>query len=170
MRGDAAAYAADPIAVQAIRDGSLSLSRLTLDKGLGPSPTLPSRSGIELSWFAGYHASHQLAAALHAETRYRIARWPNFGLIRPPPSQVRIAATLAATARDMSEITRRANVSTEEATRILNALYACDVLVPAPSVEAPELIKPRAFPEPRGGLAKFLRNLRKHLRIGDSRS
>ncbi len=167
VRGDAVAYAADPLAVQAMRDGSLNLSKLALDKGLGPSPALPSRSGIELSWFAGYYASDHLAPALQAETRYRIARWPNFGLIRPPPSQVRIAAVLASTAGDIGEITSRANVSTEEATRILNALYACDVLVAVSAAESRAASKPRAFPEPRGGLAKFLRNLRKHLRIRD---
>ena len=166
LRGDAGAYCADPMAVQAIRDGSLNLSRLTLQKSVEPAAGLPLRSGGELSWFAGYYASDQLAPALKAETRYRIGSWPNFGLIRPLPSQVRIAAVLASAAADMREITDRSNVSTEEAARVLNALYACDVLIAAQAEGVAAPVKQRALPEPRGGLAAFLRNLRKHLRIG----
>ena len=170
LRGDGATYAADTGAVEALRNGSLNPNKLTLQKGAEPSGALPQRSGIELSWFAGYHASGQLAPALNAATRYRIGSWPNFGLIRPLPSQLRVAAVLASMAGNLREISARAKVSAEDATRTLNALHACDALVAAQSGEAPAAVRQPMVPEPRGGLAKFLSNLRKHLRIGASLS
>ena len=104
LRGDAVTYTADAGTVQAIRRGSLRLSRLTLQKGAGPVASVPVagqqaagpalRSGMELSWFSGYHASSQLAPGLQASAHYRITQWPNFGLIRPLPSQLRVAASL----------------------------------------------------------------------------
>jgi hypothetical protein len=176
LRGDAAAYTADAGTVQAIRRGTLRLSKLTLQKGADPGAGVPVagqqaaapalRSGMELGWFAGYHASSQLAPGLEANAHYRITQWPNFGLIRPLPSQLRIAAGLSSAAADLNEIIERAAVSSEEAVRTLNALHACGVLVALESAGATTRATPGSFAAPRGGFTKFLRNVRKHLGLG----
>jgi hypothetical protein len=176
LRGDAATYTADARTVQAIRRGSLRLSKLTLQKGADPGASVPVpgqpaagvalRSGMELSWFAGYHASPQLAPGLTASARYRITHWPNFGLIRPLPSQLRVAAGLSSAAADLGEIIARAAVPAEEAIRTLNALHACGVLVGIESAGTVTRMTPGALAEPRGGFTKFLRNVRKHLGLG----
>ncbi len=82
-----------------------------------------------MSWFAAYHASAALAPWLNAATRYRVTRWPNFGLIRPLPSHIRVAAALASMPARPDEIAARANVSSEEAIRTLNALAAANVVL-----------------------------------------
>jgi hypothetical protein len=75
LKGDALAYATDSTTVQAIRRGTLRLSRLTLQKGVDPAGGPSQRSGMELSWFAGYYASGQLAPTLKPGARYRISQW-----------------------------------------------------------------------------------------------
>jgi hypothetical protein len=124
------------------------------------------RSGMELSWFSGYHASSQLAPGLQASAHYRITQWPNFGLIRPLPSQLRVAAGLSSAAADLSEIIKRAGVAAEEAVRTLNALHACGVLIAIESGGAATRATPASLAEPRGGFTQFLRNVRKHLGLG----
>jgi hypothetical protein len=166
LRGDVVSYSANAGMVQAIRHGSLRLSKLTLAKSQEPVSGSTRRSGVELSWFAGYHASNQLAPGLTAGARYRIMRWPNFGLIRPLPSQLRVAASLSSAAADLDEIIKRASVPVEEAMRTLNALYACDVLACLGVEERVAAATSRALPAPNGGFTKFLRNVRKHLGLG----
>jgi hypothetical protein len=167
VRGDAATYAAEPATVQAIRSGALNPSGLTLEKGSAPLGGQAPRSGMELSWFTGYFASGDLAPSLTRSTGYRMSSWPNFGLIRPPPAQLRVAAALAAASVDLSEIIRRAGVTADEAARTLNALYACGMLVSAsprePGSAGSAGARQRANSEPRAGWAKLLANVRKHL-------
>ncbi|HVW69510.1 MAG TPA: hypothetical protein VHB68_11080 [Steroidobacteraceae bacterium] len=161
LRGDGLTYAADTATVRAIRRGSIRLSRLTLRKPLERAPTTELRSGMELSWFAGYHASGQLSPQLSADVGYRVGRAPSFGLIRPLPSQLRVAASLASAAANLSEIVARAGVSAREAIRTLNALYACDLL----GLAGPEDVAPivAGVAEARGGLTKLLHSVCKHL-------
>ena len=166
LRGDVASYSADAGTVQAIRRGSLRLSQLTLAKSQEPVSGSTPRSGMELSWFAGYHASNQLAPGVKAGARYRIMRWPNFGLIRPLPSQLRVAACLSSAAADLDEIIKRASVPADEAMRTLNALHACDVLACLGVDERVTSATSRAPPVPNGGFTKFLHNVRKHLGLG----
>ena len=166
LRGDAVTYATDNATVQAIRRGSLRLGNVVLQKGADPGEGPAQRSGMELSWFAGYHASAQLASTLKPGARYRITQWPNFGLIRPLPSQLRVAAGLSSAAATLEEIITRAKVTSEEAIRTLNALYACDVLIAVESGEKAAPASTRNIAEPRGGLSSFLRNVRKHLGLG----
>jgi hypothetical protein len=168
LRGDAVSYSTDSATVQAIRRGTLSLSSVSLQKGTDPANGPTQRSGMELSWFAGYYASPTLAPSLKAAgVRYRINQWPNFGLIRPLPAQLRVAAGLSSAAADLEEIITRAKVTAEEAIRTLNALYACDVLI---AVELSEIAAPAvaasSVTRPRGGFTDFLRNVRKHLGLG----
>lgn len=166
LRGDVVSYSANAATVQAIRDGSLRLSELTLVKGQEPVSGSTPRSGMELSWFAGYHAGNQLAPGVKAGARYRIMRWPNFGLIRPLPAQLRVAACLSSAAADLDEIIKRASVPAEEAMRTLNALHACDVLACLGGEERVAPATSRALPTPNGGLTRLLRNVRKHLGLG----
>lgn len=166
LRGDAAAYAADGATVQSIRRGSLRLGSVTLQKGTDPGGAVTQRSGMELSWFAGYHASAQLAPSLRADTRYRITLWPDFGLIRPMPSQLRVAAGLSSAPANLDEIVARAKVSPEEATRTLSALYACDALIAVEASQSTASAVARNVAQPRGGFTSFLRNVRKHLGLG----
>lgn len=166
LRADVGSYSADAGTVQAIRRGSLHLGRLSLEKSQEPVSSSTPRSGMELSWFAGYHAHSELAPELKVGARYRITRWPNFGLIRPLPSQLRVAAGLGSAAASLSEIIKRAAVTAEEATRTLNALHACDVLAYVANEQKDAPPAARAVPEPHGGFGKFLRNMRKHLGLG----
>jgi hypothetical protein len=168
LRGDAVSYSTDSATVQAIRRGTLSLSGVSLQKGADPASGPAQRSGMELSWFAGYYASTTLAPSLKAAgVRYRINQWPNFGLIRPLPPQLRVAAGLSSAAADLEEIMTRAKVTSEEAIRTFNALYACDVLIAVESSGAttPALAASTVV-RPRGGFTSFLRNVRKHLGLG----
>ena len=164
LRGDVATYTAEPVTVQAIRRGALSPNSLTLEKGSAPTGGQAPRSGMELSWFAGYYASDRLAPGLTISARYRISSWPNFGLIRPQPSQLRVAAGLSSAAADLGEIIKRSGVAAEEATRTLNALYACGVLVAVSLEEVGRAASPK--PRPRAGLARLLNSVRRHLGLG----
>jgi hypothetical protein len=166
LRGDAVTYATDTATVQAIRLGTLRLCNVSLQKGADPGGGPTQRSGMELSWFAGYHASVKLSPVLKPGAHYRIAQWPNFGLIRPLPSQLRVAAGLSSAAATLEEIIGRAKVTPEEAIRTLNALYACDVLIVVESGEKTAPAGTRSIAQPRGGFTSFLRNVRKHLGLG----
>lgn len=168
LRGDAVSYATDGATVQAIRRGTLTLSTISLQKSADPTGGPTQRSGLELSWFAGYYASAQLAPAVKAGARHRMSQWPNFGLIRPLPPQLRVAAGLSAAAADLEEIIARAKVTSEEAIRTLNALYACDVLIAAaePSGKATPAVAATSAAQPRGGFTSFLSRMRKHLGLG----
>ena len=87
-------------------------------------------------------------------------------LIRPLPSQLRVAAGLGSAPATLPEIIKRAAVTAEEAIRTLNALHACGVLTSVPGEQQARVATPRAVPEPDGGFGKFLRNMRKHLGLG----
>jgi hypothetical protein len=167
LRADGAMYTAEQGTIQAIRRGTLNLSRLNLQKGTLPEGRPTPRAGTELSWFASYYASASLAPWLKPTERYRVTRWPNFGLIRPLPAHIRVAAALAATPARPDEIAARAQVSPEEAFRTLNALAVANVVIAVPNeVVAPvKAVRPPPV-APRGGIGSFLRNVRKHLGLG----
>jgi hypothetical protein len=163
LRADGAIYAAEQSTIQAIRRGTLNLARLNVEKSALPEGGPASRAGTELSWFAAYYASAELAPWLKPTIRYRVTRWPNFGLIRPLPSHIRVAAALASMPARPDEIATRAHVSAEEAIRALNALAVANVVVAVNTDVAPpaKVVPPTV--EPRGGFGSFLRNVRKHL-------
>jgi hypothetical protein len=166
LRADGAMYVADHTTILGIRDGTLNLATLNLQKSKPPTDGVAARAGTELSWFAGYHASREIAPWLNAAARFRVTRWPNFGLIRPAPQHIRVAAAMASTAGKPSEIAARARVSVEEAIRTLNALAVAGVVVAADEgVQAPAT-RAATTAAPRGGFTAFLRNMRKHLGMG----
>ena len=166
LKSDGTAYLAEPSTVQAIRLGILDLSRLKLRATAPPHDGPSPRAGVELSWFAGYHASNQLAPWLKPAASYRVGRWPNFGLIRPSSSHIRITAALAAAPADLGQLAARTHTSMEEAIRTLNALAACDTITVVESDVTPAPKSPRVSVQPRGGFTSFLRKLRKHLGLG----
>jgi hypothetical protein len=171
IRGDSGAYVADSLAVQALRDGSLHLNRLLLRKSPAPAPELVRRSGMELSWFAGFHASDGLSPQLRPDVRYRIRRWPNFGLIRPQPAQLRLAAGLSSRPASLNELIRTGTVPRGMAIRTFNALYCCgllDRMEPAASPSRPPDLAP-ATPS-RPGLTRLLDTMRRHLGLSGDRS
>lgn len=166
LRADGAKYFAEPPIVQAIRGGTVNLAGLNLLRGTPPPNHPATRSGTELSWFAGYHASEHLAPWLNPAARYRITRWPNFGLIRPLPSSIRIAAALSSAPLRLEEVVSRAHVSIEEGTRAVNALAVAQIVEVAGVDTEPPVAPRSSAPRPRGGFAAFLSNVRKHLGLG----
>jgi hypothetical protein len=166
LSSNAATYCADTTTAEAIRAGWLRLNELDLREESPPPQELGVRSGMELAWFAGYHASDELAPGLDPTARFRIKRWPNFSAIRPASTQVRIATAMVAAEIDISEIVSRVSVSREEASRTLNALAACDVIVAGTSKAITTLEIPILQPERRHRLGNLLRNVRKHLGLG----
>jgi hypothetical protein len=141
LKGDGSYYAAEPSIVHAIRRGALDLNWLSLRAG-SPPPNAPKvRPGIELAWFAGYHASETLAPWLNQDTRYRLVRQPDFDCIRLSHSQSRAIDILAETASDLTELAACSQVSVEEATRTLNALAVCGMLMIPQSPQMPSRLE-----------------------------
>lgn len=133
LKADGSQYAADPSIVHAIRRGALDLGWLSLQQGSPPLDAEAVRAGIELAWFAGFHASAHLAPWLSLEKRYRLTTRLDYDLIRPSHSQVRACDILAETASDLAELAACSHISAEESIRTLNALSACDLLALADS-------------------------------------
>ena len=166
VKSGGSVYLADSAVVQSLRQGTLRLHEMRMQSGAPPATGAQLRGGSELIWFAAYYASDRLAVALTDNARYRITRWPNFGAIRPPVTQIRIAAALSGRAIDVSRAASRARVPLVDAARTLNALSALGLLLPAETdIEAAEL--PRAEPAPTfSALGALLRNIRRHLGLG----
>ena len=164
LRGDGTECAVDSGLLQAIRAGHCDLDRVILQRTPLRPVHQPVRSAAELSWFAGYHASDRLAPSLSPATAYRIRRWPDFGSIRPSSAQIRATALLATTGTTVSELAARLGLQTEEATRTLNALWACNVLFPASETpDAPNTTPRLPREQPVRGLRSLLQLLRQHL-------
>jgi hypothetical protein len=174
VKGDGREYCTDVNTLQAIRQGKLVLSTLALRKGTAPESHRTMRPSTELEWFAGYHAADYLAPWLDADARFRITRWPNFGLIRPLPSQIRLAALLGTKALTIEELMSRVKVTRTEVVRTLNALDVCDLLAvvtqAAPKAALPEKPAP-ALPaqasQAAGGVRNLLRLMRKRLGLSE---
>ena len=172
IQGDGSRYFCDNNTATAIRDGSIDLSCLTLRKGTAPPDNLAPRPRLELSWFSTYHASAALAPWLEQKTSYRLLRWPDLGRLRASDelvrtAQIRALAALADAPSSVAELAARARTPTEISTRTINALASCGLVEPVLSpVPAQSPRRQNHAPVPAGGLKQFLRNLRKHLRLG----
>ena len=171
VKGDGSEYATDTVVLQEIRRGAFPYDAVQLRRAEAPPSHRELRSTAELQWFAGYHAGTQLAPGLDESTPYRLTRWPNFGLIRPMPSQIRATALLAAGALTVGELARRGQLTLAEATQTLNALEACGLLQTVLPGSAAQNPSPPATesPQPPGGIRSLLRLIRKRLGLGDSR-
>ena len=172
VKGDGSEYITDAATLQDIRRGAFPFGTLQLRQGAPPPAHRGVRSAVELQWFAGCHAGSTLAPWLNESTAYRVSRWPNFGLIRPLPSQIRATALLAAAPLTLSELAKRGALPLEEAAKTLNALEACGVLVavaaPAPSTSTNAPRASSSPPQAPGGIASFVRLLRKRLGLSES--
>jgi len=159
-------YLAEQPVVNAMRDGQLVPAEMRLLPGEQPPASLHSRPILELLWFSAYHAASQLAPWLSDTVPYRLARWPNFGVIRPAATPLRIAAALAADELDVGQLAKRMAITPQEAARNMNALSVCESLVPGSSKVAAITRAVLPIINPKGGFVSFLRNVRKHLGLG----
>lgn len=170
IRGDGTRYFCDDATAASIRAGTIDLSNLAPRKSSPPLANLAARSGIELFWFATYHASASLAPWLDENTAYRLLRWPDFGRVRANDetlrtAQIRIVAALANAPASVATVATSTQSPLEQAARTMNALGSCGLIEPATSTIEPSR-EPSHAPLPPGGLKRFLRNMRKHLRLG----
>jgi hypothetical protein len=168
VQGDGSRYCCDSATVRAIRMGTGNLGELTLQKTVAPPAELRPRSGAELAWFEGYHASAQIAPWLSDRATYRLTRWPDFGRVRPDDSllraaQIRVLAALDAAPATAAQLSARTDTSPEVAIRTLNALAGCDFVEVAPTAAADQASTRPALPVLAGRLRQFLRNVRRHL-------
>lgn len=174
LRGDVACYYGDAATAGAVRAGTLDLNGQSLQKGTPPPGNLPARPGDELFWFAAYHASSSLAPWLNDKTIYQLIRWPDLGRLRANDAtertiQIRVVAALAAGPSTLRKLAPHAQTTIDAAARTLNALASCALIEAAQSAPAvPKMTRFENAPTPVGGLKQFLRNMRKHLRLGGS--
>jgi len=168
LSGDGLTYLTAPSTAQAIRSGTIDLSDVVLVPAHGskPNPILRARASIELRWFAGYYASEQLAPWLLSAMQYNLTRWPDFGAIRPAPSQIRIAAVLSIEPISLSQLVERSKSSLPEATRTLNALATCGALAVVESQSVAKRSPRKTSATPRKGFTRFFLEIRKHLGLG----
>lgn len=159
-------YLAEASIVQSLRDGTLRLHEMRMQSGAPSATGAQPRGGSELIWFAAYYASDHLAVALTDNARYRITRWPNFGTIRPPVTQIRAAAALSGKAIDVSQVASRARIALVDAARTLNALSALGLLLPGETdIQAAEVTRTQSAPT-FSALGTLLKNIRRHLGLG----
>lgn len=167
IKSGGAAYFAESATVLAIRNGTLRLDRLRLGPPHSPPGSDSLKPESELSWFAAGHASPRLIEGLSDTTHYRLARWPDFGSIRPPRSQLRATAVLTCQSVTAAELAARARITLEEANRTLNAL-AVHGLLTSTLPEAHEAATERTSGAPAfKGLAVLLHKVRQRLGLGD---
>jgi hypothetical protein len=171
VRGDGARYFCDNDTAAAIRAGTIDLSGLTLQKGSAPTDVSPLRAGVELLWFSAHHASAVLAPWLQEKTSYRLLRWPDFGRVRADDeatrtAQIRMVAALSHAPASLAALAARTQTTVERATRTMNALSSCGLIEPAQIAAPSRPNGPRHALAAGGGFKQFLRNLRKHLRLG----
>jgi hypothetical protein len=162
LRGDCREYAVDPETLRALREGTLDFNAIHLQNVPALGAHCIVRPAEELRWFSGYYSHPILAPWLSATERYGVTHWPNFGLIRPHASQIRMTALLATATLSLEKLVTRADVTMEDAVRTLNALSACGLLEIAPSEER---VRSAVLP-PVVGLKSLLRLMRKHFALG----
>ena len=173
LQGDGSRYCCNSATAVAIRKGTHNFSELTLRKTVAPPAEMNPRSGAELAWFEGYHASAQIAPWLSERAKYRLTRWPDLGRVRPDDpqlraEQIRVLAALDAAPATVAQLSARINASPDVAVRTLNALAGCE-LVKAASTPAPTVASTKpASPVPVSRLQQFLRNMRRHLGLSTS--
>ena len=163
LRGDGTEWATESFILEGVRNGVFNLERLVLEKSATSPVHRTVRPAADLCWFAGYYAGFSLAPWLSPSTRYRISRWPNFGLIRPATSQIRATAVVATSPATVNEVAARARIAPDEAARTLNALWACNLLTPLEASPAKHAAPRRPRFESTGGLRSLLQLLRNRL-------
>jgi hypothetical protein len=136
VRGDARRHVASRAVIDGIRSGDLPLAQVTLVRADSPPSDGEIRPGLELEWFANYHACAEPAPWLKAACAYRLTRWPDFGALRPADpalltAQLRIVAALAHAPACAPDAAAQAGAAPDVAIRMFNALLACGCVEPA---------------------------------------
>ena len=172
LRGDGSRYCCDSATARAIRTGTRNLNGLTLHRATAP-PGVNPRTGSELAWFAGYHASTALATWLSERATYRLIRWPDFGRVQPDDpllraAQMRVLAALDVAPATVAQLCARTDVSPEVVVRTVNALASCDLLEGAFTIPSNVANTKPPSPVLAGRLRQFLRSMRKHLGLWTS--
>jgi hypothetical protein len=172
VRGDGRRYCCDSATARAIRTGTRNLNGLTLHKASAP-PGVNPRSGSELAWFAGYHASASLAPWLGERQTLRLTRWPDFGRVQPDDpllraAQLRVLAALDAAPATIVQLCARTDASPEIIVRTVNALASCELVEVALTAATNVASNKAASPVLAGRLRQFLLNMRKHLGLWTS--
>ena len=170
LRGDGSRYHSDAATAKAIKDGSLKLSGLTLQKKSAPPEGLGARSGIELAWFASYHAATGFASWIDTNAAYRLARWPDLGLLRVQEpavraAQIRIVAALDSGAVPLASLAQRADAAPELTARVINALSSCGCIETVVETAYNTARAKSEAPVEPGMLRQFLTKLRRHLKL-----
>jgi hypothetical protein len=168
VQSNAATFLAEESTVAEIRSGTLNLNSLRLDESVPPASGARLRSGLELLWFAAYHAGERLVPSFDTASQIKLARWPNVSAIRPAPVQLRITAALAGGESTVERLAARVRVEQGVVVRTINALAAANLVVASRSVSpgAVNAWQPEVLP--RSGFGAFLRGVRRHLGLGAS--
>lgn len=126
--GDLSCYAAEPRVVERIRAGAIKFEGLVAI-GMRPPPAkLQPRPLLELFWHSAFFAGDSLAPWLRSGARFRLRRWPDFGVIRSSRASMQIVAWLASGSRSAAELVRLSAAPPTLVHRTLNALSVCRLL------------------------------------------
>lgn len=152
--------------ISGIRNGTVSLRGLTLEPAAAPPAGAVLRPQVELSWFAAWHADNGPIGGMSATARHRVVRWPDFGSIRPPTSQMRAMAVLAADYVDRDGLAARARIPAVEATRTLNALAVHGLLTSCETEVSQATTSSGGIELSSGALRGLLGKIRRRLGLG----
>ena len=168
LRGDGAEYRASAEVRTGLRCGVLQVRHFSSEKVAGPPAGLTTGSGEEIAWFSGYYSGGTLAPWLSETERYRLRRWPDFGLLRAPDGltmacQLRVLAALDAAPATPASLVVRARVTRMQTARVLNALSTTGLIEVDTAASAAPARTEFAAARPEGGFRQFFREIRKHL-------
>lgn len=114
------------IGTRAIRDAEPAFAG---DDFVDHPPAFAGASLEPVLWLIGTRAfGGQRASWLRSGDRYRLYRWPDFGLLPMTDEQQRIVKASAAGFADVEKIAQRAKVDVEAAQRVINALSLMGLL------------------------------------------
>jgi hypothetical protein len=129
VRDDLQVFAADSGVHARLAAGQLPEAELV--PGEAPPPELRSGRGAELLWQVGMHSGRgNLSGSLDAASAYRLLAWPDFGVVRPQATHLRMSALLATAphTRDELLILLGNDANIEAVNRFLNACAASGLL------------------------------------------
>lgn len=168
VQSNAATFLAEDSTVAELRSGALDLNSLRLEVSVPPASGARLRSGLELLWFAAYHAGDRLVPSFDTASQIKLARWPNVSAIRPAPVQLRITAALAGGESTVERLAARVRVERGVVIRTINALAAANLVIASRSDVPDDAQSWRPQALPRSGFGAFLRGVRRHLGLGAS--
>ncbi|QHS11319.1 hypothetical protein [Sinimarinibacterium sp. NLF-5-8] len=126
-----------------------------------------AQSAEPLLWGLGITRSdNTLLRAIDAERRYRLRRWPDFGLIGRRTSDLRCTSLLMQSDLSPLELSRVSTIPLSVIGNYLNAAALCGALMPAASATATSQTPPPAeIATPRSGIFGMLSRIRSALAL-----